>query len=299
MTFALTLAALRRHPFSMVCAALVALLSARLVGAAVPLALAAWLGLGVVSLEAWYVLEPLVLRRCGCRIPDQLERERLEAAVGCSHIEIFLLDSASIGLGRGLRSLVITRALFDLLEDRAFAGLLTQAVLPVHRASLAGDLVVRLGNLPVLTAWLVSRWLMRIGRGLATLLGTSLVLPVVLWPDGFVRWTGRLLGSVIVALLGSSFLSSGLADPGLGLLLAWAIGPAMQSLAAWETRRAEAAADQATIAAGFGWQLLEALEMLSLVDSLPAPAGVLGWLAWVQSPVQPRADRIRRTLDTP
>jgi hypothetical protein len=288
--------ALRRHPFSVVCTALLAVLSASLLGTPVPLALVVWATTSVVGITIWHALEPVILRWLGCRSPSPLEREWLDRPLASSNVEVVVLDAAQPWLGRGLRSLVISRALLDLLEDRALQGLLTQADQEVRSASLAGELVVWLGNLPLLSAFVLGRWLAQVGRLLALVVGDSLVAPLLLWPVGFIRWGGRFFGAVVVALVGSALLSSGLAAPGLGLLLAWAIVPGVQSILAWESRRAEQLADEATIAAGLGWQLLEALECLALAESSPPPDGLLGLLCRRGSPFTTRADRVWRAL---
>jgi hypothetical protein len=210
-----------------------------------------------------------------------------------------VLDASQPWLGRGLRSLVISRALLDLLEDRALQGLVAQAREHVRAASLASEFIVSLGNVPVLSAWYLSRGLVQVGRVLAMVVGASLVLPLALWPDGWTRWVGRLFGAVIVGLLGSALLSGGLAAEGLGLLLAWAVVPGLRALLTWETRRAETAADDATLAAGLGWQLLEALETLAWAESVPPPAAPLGWLCRNATPLTTRADRLWRKLAQP
>jgi hypothetical protein len=295
-TLALASKALRRRPFSISCTALLLTPSARLLGAPVPLALLAWILGALLSLATWLALEPLVLRRLGCRPPGHLDRERLDPLLGPVRVDVLLHDAAQPWLGRGLRSLIVSRGLLDLLEDRAMAGLLAQAGAQVRSAALPGELVVWLGNLPVLGAWCLSRSLVQLGRVLALVVGASLVLPLVAWPAGFTRWDGRLFGAVIVGLLGSALLSRGLSAAGLGLLLAWLGVPAVQMLLNWETRRAETAADVATLDAGLGWQLLEALETLAWAESLPPPAGPLGWLARTDAPLASRADRLWRKL---
>ena len=84
---------------------------------------------------------------------------------------------------------------------------------------------------------------------------------------------------------------------GLGLLLALARWvPGLQALLAWESRRTEHLADQATVAAGLGWQLLEALETLAFAESVPLPDGLLGVLCRRGSPLTARADRVWRAL---
>jgi hypothetical protein len=296
MIFTLTWAALRRHPFSVVCTALLVALSASLLGIPAPLGLLVWATASLLGITLWHALEPFILRGLGGRPPSRLERELLDGALGPARLEVVVLDAAAPWLGRGLRSLVVSRALLDLYEARPVQGLLTQAVEQVRLASLAGELVVWLGNLPLLGAWILGRWLARLGRVLAVVVGGSLVVPLLLWPAGFVLWAGRLFGSAIVALLGSALLSSGLAAPGLGLLLAWALMPGLQALLAWESRRAERIADQATVEAGLGWQLLEALEILAVAQPLPAPDGLLGLLCRGGSPLSTRAERVWRAL---
>jgi hypothetical protein len=101
---------------------------------------------------------------------------------------------------------------------------------------------------------------------------------------------------MVVGLVGAMLLSSGLAAPGLGLLLAWALVPAIHGLLAWESRRAERLADQATVEAGLGWQLLEALETLALAESVPPPDGLLGLLCRRANSFNDRADCVWRAL---
>src|SRR5260370_16712407 len=73
MTFALVCAAFYRHPLSISCSALLAALSASLLGMSAPLVLLAWLAASLVALAAWHVLEPFALRRLGCRAPNPPE----------------------------------------------------------------------------------------------------------------------------------------------------------------------------------------------------------------------------------
>ena len=215
-TLALAWKALRRRPFSVSCTALLVVLSARLLGVPVPLVLLVWLLAALLVLATWHALEPFVLARLGCRPPGHLDRERLDPLLGPGCVDVLLHDAAEPWLGRGVRSLVLSRALLDLLEDRALAGLLAQAGEQVRAASLPGELVVWLGNLPLLSAWYLSRSLVQLGRLLAIVVGASLVLPLVVWPAGFTRWAGRLFGAAIVGLLGSALLSRGLSAAGPG-----------------------------------------------------------------------------------
>jgi hypothetical protein len=296
MTIALVCAALRRHPFTVICSALLATLSASLLGLSVPMVLLAWMAASLLALAAWHVLESFVLRRLGCRTPNRLECERIDALPAVWRAQILVFDAVAPWHLRGLRSLVISRGLFDLLEDRALVGMLSQASANVHAARLAGELVVWLGSLPLVAAWCVTGWLMQLGRLLALLVGSSLVLPLLLWPRGFLRWGGRFFGAAIVGFLGAALLSSHMAAPGLGLLLAWAVVPGIRALLNWESQRVEVLADRATIEAELGWQLLEALETLTLAESVTGPGGLLGLLCRAGTPLGSRADRLWREL---
>jgi hypothetical protein len=296
MTFALFLAALRRHPISLVCTALLVTVSAGLLGVSVPLALAAWVVGSLACLRVWLVVEPFALARLGCRQPNRRECERLEPLLASAPVEVCIqvVDAPQPWLGTGLRHLVVSRALLDVLDDRALVGLLTQASYQVGSASLPGELVMWLGNLPVVGMWYLGRWVGVLGRVLAIVVGAGLVLPLLVCPSGWTRWVGRLFGAMFVALLGSALLASRHAAPGLGLLLAWAVVPGLGALVGWERRRAERRADAATLEAGLGWHLLEALETLAWSDALVAPAGPLGLLSTRGAAISDRADHIWR-----
>jgi hypothetical protein len=300
MTLALTLAALRRHPFSVSLSALLIVTTASLLHVSAPLALAIWAAAGLVSIELWCALEPFLLRRiCGLRLPSHTELSLLDAALVRHSLQPLLSDEPDLALGRGIRCMVVTRDVLEVLDEQALIGLLHQACAPVHCANLAGLLLVWLGALPILIAWHVSRWLVRLGQLLGLVVGQSLVLPLVLWPGAFVRWSGRVFGSVIVGLLGSMLLSRGFAAAGLGLMIAWIVVPSVRMLLAWESSRIERAADRSTIEAGFGSQLLEALDFLVLAEPRPIPRGLLGVLSFAGAGLIERASRIRKVLSAP
>ena len=296
MTLAILSAALGRRPLAIACAALLLFGLATLLGASGPAALLGWLAVSAASLEVWHTLECVVLARLGYRPPTFAERERLASAISCEHLDILVYDSPELWIGRGLRCVVVTRTMLDLLEDRALLGLLYATAASVRRAALVGQLVVSIGTLPMLIASWLSQGLMLVGRLLARTVGVALVLPLLFWPRGFVLWAGRLFGGVLVGFVGAALVSNGFAAPGLALLVAWAIGPGMRALLAWETRRAEAAADRATVRAGLGWELVEALELLQATEPLPRPAGVHAILSPQGASLSARAERIRRTL---
>ena len=299
MTLALLLAAIRRHPFSTALAMVLALMLAPLFGVAAPLALAAWVGTTCVAFELWSALEAFVLRRfVGLRAASHAELGVLDPILVRHQLRPLISDNTDLALGRGFRCLVLSRALFDVLEERALSGLLTQASLSVHRADRAGVLLVWLGSLPLIVAWLVTRGIGQLGCLLGVIIGQSLVVPLVLWPSGFVCWSGRVLGTIVIGLLGAILLTSGLAGAGVALLLAWAAVPALRVVLAWERRRLERAADLATIDAGLGSQLLEAVEFLALAEPRTTPTGLLGFECPVGASMTDRAERIRQALPT-
>jgi hypothetical protein len=299
MTLALFAAAIRRHPFSTTLTLLLVLVLAPLFGVAALLALAVWVAATCVAFELWSALEPFVLRRfVGLRAPSHAELEVLDPILVRHQLRPLISDSSDLAFGRGFKCLVVSRDVLDVLEERALSGLLTAASLSLHRADRAGVLLVWLGSLPLIVAWLVSRGIGQLGRLLGVVIGQSLVVPVVLWPGGFVRWSGRVLGLVFVGLLGAMLVTSGLAGAGAALLVGWAAIPALDAVLAWERRRLERAADRATIDAGLGSQLLEALEFLVLAEPRTTPSGPLGFVCPPGAPLTDRADRIRRRLST-
>ena len=138
MIVALAWAAVRRHPLSILSAALLVALSARLVSMSVPLVLLAWAALSLFGIGVWYVLEPLVVLWRGCRSPSRLERERLDRALGSTPPEVVVLDSADSWHGHGMRTLIVSGAVLDLLEDRAVPPD-DQRGQPRHRHAAPGD----------------------------------------------------------------------------------------------------------------------------------------------------------------
>src|SRR5438067_13430790 len=108
MTLALVRAAFSRHPFSVICSALLAALSASLVDLSVAAVLLTWVAASFVALATWHVLEPFVLRRLGCRAPNRLECERFDAAPAPWPVQLLVFDAAAAWHLRGLRSLVVS-----------------------------------------------------------------------------------------------------------------------------------------------------------------------------------------------
>jgi hypothetical protein len=132
---------------------------------------------------------------------------------------------------------------------------------------------------------------------LAVAVGNSLVVPLVLWRDGFLRWSGRLFASAMVALIGAELIVHGLAATGLLLLIAWLVTPTLRALLAWESQRVERAADTWTIAAGYGPQLLEAADLLAVAGPANGSRGLVGLLCPRGAPMVERATRIRMAVN--
>jgi hypothetical protein len=297
VTLALTLAAIRRHPCSFPLTILFVFLSAILTGTPVALAVTLWAAASLLSIELWYAIEPTILRSIArYREPTFAERQRLESALGRVNLRLFVADTTDLVATRGFRCLVVSRDLMDVFEDRALAGLLNQTAMPTRCANLAGFALVWLGNLPLVVSWWAMRLIAQLARLLAMLVAISLVLPLILCPDGFLRWAGRLFTALLVGLTSAVLISGEHAAAGLGILLAWPIVRLIQALLASESRRAETAADSATIAAGFGPQLLEALDFLALAEPLPVADKLLNVLCLPRSTSAERAERIRRAL---
>jgi hypothetical protein len=284
--------AVRRRPLSLACATVLATWSASLLGVPVPFALATWPLAGLVVVRVWSVVEKRLLLWRGVRPPDRLEHALLSTILGHAPVEILVLNASDPMLVRGYRHLVISRGLLDLVTSRSLLGLVRQATQPAWSASLVGEAFVWLAVWPLLLGQLVGRWCVLLGRGLAVLVGWSLVLPMLICPDAFVRWVGRLFGVGLAFCVGGLLLESGLVAPGTLLWLGWPIVASLRWLLDWEWRRTERLADQATVELGLGWQLLEGLEELGWTDEPPAPGGLVGLLFRTGAPTSDRAARV-------
>jgi hypothetical protein len=288
-------AALRRRPFSVLYTFVLVVIYAALLRVPVIPSVLLWGMTSVLVLGLGLLVEPFVLDQLGCHTPTRGEQERLDASIRRFNIAVRVADDPVPWVGSGLRTIVVSRGVLELLEDRGLVGLLAQAATQHQAGGLVRECVVWLGNVPLLAAWSVTRCLGRIGQLLAVILGGALVLPMLLWPSGFVRWVGRVLGVVLVGLIGSVLLSRGAAALGLGLLLGWALMLSLRALLAWESRKTEAEADLATVQASLGWHLHEALETLDSAG--PAkPRGLLGLLVRPGTPLPKRQAYVWRAI---
>jgi hypothetical protein len=289
-------AALRRRPFSVICTVALIAVSASLLSVPLAIAVTAWAVGVLLGLELWLALERPVLRLLGCRAPTPREREQLEIGHTPTSIAILVVDDCATWIGTAVRTVVIARGALEVLDEQGLRGLLAHAETQRRSMWIIRAGLVWLGNAPVLWAWWLGRGLGLMGRLLALVIGSALVVPVLLWPAGFVRWVGRALGALFVAYVGALLVAGGVTPLGLGLLAAWAVVPALRTLLAWEARAIEADADAAVVKAGLGGYLSDAIEQLELVEAA-APTGMLGWLVVPGTPRTRRLNRLARQIE--
>ncbi|GAC1327442.1 MAG: hypothetical protein NVSMB2_26840 [Chloroflexota bacterium] len=286
---------LRTRAVSLTLAGVLLLLGSALVGlspvSAVLVALVFSLAIGTL----FSVAEPLVLRWSGCRAPNRSEAERLSVHTGSAGVPVLVHDSADPFVIQCPGRIVLSVALLDALEDRALLGYLTQASYSGFRAALIGEAIVWSCIWPIALGRVLTGVASRFGCVLAMVVGYALVLPMLLCPDGFVRWAGRVFTPLVLAwlllMLGAGGYP-GLAGAALVSVLSY---PVALAVLRWEWRRVEKAADRATIDRGLGAHLLEAIETLAWVHTAP-PRGVLGLLFHSGTPAATRADIVRRHL---
>jgi hypothetical protein len=218
--------------------------------------------------------------------------------LAASRSELLLVVAAEPGLTvtRGLRCLVVSRDALDLFDPRQLSGLVEQARAQVHCADLAGCYMVWIGNLPLVVGWCANVLAGRIGRLLAMVVGGSFQVPMMVWPAGWLRWAGWAFSCIIVLLSGGTLVSAGLIGAGLALSVGVPYAFLLRRLVAAESRRVERSADDATLAAGLGSELLEALELLALAEAEPTGPGVLGLLPCAGTDLSARCTRISQRL---
>jgi hypothetical protein len=296
--FFIVWAALKHRPASVLITLFLCTVTAALVGQPVPVAIVAWLVGGIFVVGAWLLVEPLALQRFGCRRPFFGERERFAAALQRDPVEVVVAHDNIPWICCGLRTTIVSQAALEILDDDALTALMTQTAARQRQWCLARELFVWLGNAPLVGIWLVDRSIHALGRLLALAIGSSLIVPLLLWPNGFVSWGGRLIGVAVGGLLGSVLLSGGLAALGLGLLVGTPLVLGLRALLAWEARGAETVADRATLSAGLGQQLRDALEALAVLES-PRPSGWLRVFVRAGAPLHQRIARLEKELSAP
>jgi hypothetical protein len=295
MLVAIAWAALRRRPFSVFVTLFLLIASAALLRVPVPIALLTWVLGSLLVLEGVLILEPFILERLGCRRPAGLEADRVGLTIRRHRLQVRIANDHAVWAGGALRTVVVSRGALESLEDGYLAAFLTQAALRQRAPGLLREIVVWLGNTPIVLAWCISGLIAESGEVLALVIGSALVVPLLWWPTGFVQNVGRVLGVINVAMLGAMLISGGLAAPGLGLWLGWPLVHGIRALLAWESRRAERDADLATLQAGQAWSLMHLLEFQKDIGRTE-PVGLLRFLARPGSPIVERLRTVRRWI---
>lgn len=249
--------------------------------------------LGILAVRS--LIERLVLHQAGCRTPNRLESERLSVHPVLAAAPVMVHDSGRPWLVHCPDRIVLSVALLDVLEDRALLGFLAQASYPGYRAAVIGEAIVWSCIWPLALGRVLTSMASVGGRVLAMPVGFALILPMIVWRDGFVLWAGRALAPVVLGWIILMLAAGGY--PGLAgaALLAAVMYPLLQAILRWEWRQVEKAADRATIDQGLGSHLLDAIETLTWVKPVP-PRGILGLLFHTGTPARTRADRVRRYL---
>jgi len=295
MLLSIVWAALRRRPFSFLCTFILGVIWAALWGMPVPAALLVWGVTALLMIEGCIVIEPAILEHHGCRVPTPGERVRLDTATARLGIAIRIVDESAPWIGSGLRTIIVSRGMLDLLDDQSLLSVLTQATKQQRDGGTLREIVVWLGNAPLLAMWTVTGLLEVIGRLIALAMASVLVVPLLVGPAGFMRWVGKFFGWLIILFLGASLISGGAAGSGLMLWLARLLVPGVRALLAWEARRAEADADRAT-----GCEqpaISNALEQLNFAERV-RPRFPLGLVVHHGATCAQRLHRLSRTTPT-
>ncbi len=306
MLLSLLLAAVRSYRVSLLVTAATILAWSALAATPVWLPMLLWCAAGLPVLAVWLLVEPSLHRFWGARRPSTREGARLATAVGLAagaQAPVFLMrEDAAIDAMAGIRTIVVSTGTLEALDDRQLAGVLVHELAHVRSLDPLGRALVWLGVLPILALAAGTGLVARLGRLLASLVGAALIVPALLWPVGFATWVGRLITVPLVFLIGLYCLAQGAATHagapvaiGIGTLLAWALAPGLRALVAWEDRRREAAADRATIAAGLGDPLLEALTLIQSLEQ-PGPSGPVATLLSSHPRAELRIDLLQRLL---
>lgn len=306
MLLSLMLAALRGHRCSI--ATTVAIITVWSAMAVTPawLPAVAWCTASILLLAIWYAAEPLLHRLHGARRPSAREAARLAAALSAGGdaepASLLIRDDATIQATAGIRTVVVSSGCLEALDDRQLAAVVVHELAHVRSGDAVGRALVWVGNLPLLGLGVATGIVARCGQLLAALIGAGLVVPALLCPAGFVKWVGRVLTVPLVAIialyclaLGDARHSGALGAVGVGMLVAWALVPALRTLVAWESRARETAADRATIAAGLGGSLLEALELIQSLES-PGHQDPSATLLSTHPPTELRIDALQQLL---
>jgi Zn-dependent protease with chaperone function len=276
MLLSLCWSAVRGYRLSMLASASFLLAFSTIAGLPPWLPLVAWLASAIVLSAAWWVLEPSLLRLSGARRPGDREQETLtlpNQLPNPSAPILFVRDDPTIDIRAGLRSIVVTRGLLEVLDQQQLGALVAHATAHIRAGDALGPVLVWLGALPMVALWCVTRGITHVSRLLAYLVGIALIVPALLFPVWFRTWFGGLLAAWITMIVGLWLVAVGLDGAngtftavGAGLLVAWLVVPGLRALAARDARRREPVADHVAIEAGLDEALESALEVIAIVE---------------------------------
>ena len=204
----IVLVALRQRAASVFVSVLLVCLQSGLFGLPVWQGLVGWFSLWVLALVGWYVGEDWLLALAGCRPPTPPEHDRLVAMYPHTHLRLRIDEDDATWVEAGLRTLLVSRGALEVLDDLELAGMLAQAEGRAKAATAAGQLLAWIGAAPLSTLQLAGRFVGQLGRVVAMELGALLVVPLIVWPDGFVRIAGAVFGALFV-LIASCILAAG------------------------------------------------------------------------------------------
>ena len=290
-------AALRQRAASVLFTLLLVCLQASLFGLPVWQAVLGWVCLWLLALLGWYLGENWLLALAGCRAATPPERDRLAAVHPASALRLRVDEDDATWVEAGLRTLLVSRGALEVLDDPELTGMLADAEARAQAAGAAGQLLAWIGTAPLSMLQSAGRLVGQFGRVVAMELGTLVVIPVVVWPDGFVRVAGAVFGAVFVLIASCILAAGGSIGLGAGLLLAWVALPGLRVIQEWEARRIEARADRAAAQAGFGRHLIAALELLVLLQPAPAPSSLVARLLGTRPPTEARIQRLWRLME--
>ena len=190
------------RPASLGCALVLACATALLASVDMPTTILVWAVTSVIALGVWRKTERLVLRAVGCRPLSARGTRTFSGGLDTgSPTKMLIVDLADHRLCTvsDRSSLVLACSMCSTNADSTGCSRIPARLEP---ATVAGELVVSIGMLPLHIGWYVNSLIGALGRLLALAIGMSLVVPLVIWPHGYLRWGGRLFGSMIGGMLG-------------------------------------------------------------------------------------------------
>jgi hypothetical protein len=277
MLLSLCWSATRGYRLSILASASLLVLLSVLAGVSPTFPLVIWLGNAIVGAAVWWTLEPSLWRLFGARAPSARELQ----TTSLPNTTLLVREDASVDVRLGLRSIVVTRGLLEVLDQHQLEALLAQASVRVRMGDALGPAMVWLAALPVLALWCVTWAIGHLSKLLAWYVALALVVPALLFPIWFRTWFGRLLAVFVTAVLGLWLIAAGLDSAsealiacGFGLLTAQFVVPCLKALVTRDADRCQALAASVGAASGLGDALESAFAVLADLE----PDGPRTWI---------------------